>query len=122
MRLRHITMMAALPLTFAVPAHAGPLDADRAACEQAFTDATASLAETPDFRFKSSSGNSKRRIQYQTSYQSENYRVRCMVKKGEVSEIRWPDDLEAAIEASLLAASDNGASPATAEAISDAET
>ena len=116
MKLAKLALAACLPLAFTAPASAGPIEADLEACQTALTAETVLLQPAPDFDFKSSSGSQRRRIVFRTSVDSETYSVRCVVRRGEVSEIRWPDGLKAEIE---LAAQATTTTEAEAQPVGD---
>lgn len=46
------------------------------------------------FKLKSLSGNSRRKLTFQMSFNGESHKVVCRVTRGKISEIVWPASLD----------------------------
>ena len=74
-------------------------------------NAIAGLDPQPTYRLRSSRGSQKRTMNYKLYLEDSRQSFKCIVKRGEVLEIQWPEGFDEVIaEQSLRKAADEVAS------------
>ncbi len=77
---------------------AGATQDDANLCRGALTAGIQGKYDGATFKIKSMSGSALIKIKYRMRFNGERHIVICKIRKGEVIEIVWPDDLDRGTE------------------------
>ena len=92
-------LLLAASLLFSGTAAAGSTLDDAKVCNVSIGKAIATLDPQPTYRLKGAIGSQKRTINYKLYQGDAQYSFKCIIKRGEVQEIRWPNNFLAVLAA-----------------------
>lgn len=99
MNWKSLMLSLAATLTVSSTALAGATLEDAQVCNATIDAAIGALDPQPTYRLKGAIGSQKRTMNYKLYQGDSQYSFKCIVKRGEVLEIRWPDDFTAVLAA-----------------------
>ena len=97
MNWKTLTLTLAATLAASSTAQAGSALEDAQVCNASIDEAIAVFDTKPTYRLKGAIGSSKRTMRYKLYLGDAQYSFKCIAKRGEVVEIRWPDSFSAVL-------------------------